>query len=166
MHRPTATKKPGARRPCTARQQQKTGSPPTVHRPTAAKIRGLPTVHRPAATKIRALPTVHRPTATKNREPADRAPPDSSKKPGARRPCTARQQQKIREPADRAPPDSNKKSGARRPRIGRMLLPEGYLPTTASSSSAVIGIFRSPRMRLPSSVTRMSSSMRMPPKSR
>lgn len=41
-----------------------------------------------------------------------------------------------------------------------------YLPTTPSSSSTVTGIFRSPMMRLPDSVTRMSSSMRMPPKSR
>ena len=41
-----------------------------------------------------------------------------------------------------------------------------YLPTTASSSPTVTGIFRSPSMRQPLSVTSRSSSMRMPPKSR
>ena len=49
---------------------------------------------------------------------------------------------------------------------GRASPAECYLPTTASSSSTVMGILRSPSMRLPVSVTRMSSSMRMPPKSR
>lgn len=41
-----------------------------------------------------------------------------------------------------------------------------HRPTTASSSSAVTGILRSPNMRLPAAVTSKSSSIRIPPKSR